>query len=168
MNSILAPSSGGLFTLFSKQHITGEKLNIRLDPQGLTNGILAGLVCITASSDSVDSWSAIIIGIIGSLTYSYSVRAAAYFNIDDPLEAFQVHGCCGLMGVISLAFFKKDVGILYSYKSFHNDLGEKQVAGFELLLVQLVGSFIIILWSGTISVIYFTISKKMGFLRMSE
>ena len=85
MNSILAPSAGGLFTLFSKQHITQEKQNIRLDPQGLTNGILAGLVCITASSESVDSWSAIIIGIIGSLTYSYSVKASVYFKIDDPL-----------------------------------------------------------------------------------
>jgi Amt family ammonium transporter len=88
MNSILAPSAAGLFTLFSKQHITGEKLHIRLDPQGLTNGILAGLVCITACSESVESWSAIIIGIIGSLTYSYSVKISAHFKIDDPLEAF--------------------------------------------------------------------------------
>lgn len=140
---------------------------MRLDPQGLTNGILAGLVCITASSDSVDSWSAILIGIIGSLTYSYSVKICNHFQVDDPLEAFQVHGCCGFTGLISLAFFKKDHGILYSYKSFQDEDGNKVVAGFELLLVQFLGSLIIIIWSGSISTIFFLISRRMGTLRMS-
>ena len=167
MNTILAPSAGGLFTLFSKQHITGEKQHVRLDPQGLTNGILAGLVCITASSDSVDSWSAILIGIIGSLTYSYSVKISTHYKVDDPLEAFQVHGCCGFIGLLSVAFFKKDKGILYSYKSFEDEDGNKVVAGFEFLLVQFLGGLMIIIWSGTIASIYFFISKKMGTLRLS-
>ena len=78
-----------------------------------------------------------------------------------------MHGCCGFTGLLSLAFFQKDKGILYSYKSFEDENGNKVVAGFELLLVQFVGGFIIIIWSGSIASLYFHLSKKMGTLRMS-
>jgi len=133
MNTILAPSAGGLFTFFTRKHLTGEKKEIRMDFQGLTNGILAGLVAVTASCDSVESWAAVIIGIIGSITYSLSCRAMTAMKIDDPLEAFQVHGACGIMGCILLAFFKIDDGILYGGKSSEDEEGNKTVAGGELL-----------------------------------
>ena len=87
MNSILAPSSAALFTIFSKQHISREFLDVRLDYYAFTNGILAGLVSITAGCNCVDSWSAVLIGVLGSLTYSYSCKLAQYLEIDDPLAA---------------------------------------------------------------------------------
>ena len=142
-------------------------MNVRIDPQGLTNGILAGLVCITASCDSVDTWSAIMIGIISSLTYSYSVKFCNYYKIDDPLEAFQVHGCCGAMGLICQAFFKKDVGILYNIKSYTDEDGNKCVAGLEFLGVQLLGCVMITLWSGSLSAVFFMIANRFGLLRLS-
>jgi Amt family ammonium transporter len=108
MNTILAPSAGGLFTFYTRKYLTGEHKDIRMDFQGMTNGILAGLVCITAACDSVESWAAIIIGVIGSITYSLACRSMTAMKIDDPLEAFQVHGCCGIMGCIVLAFFKME------------------------------------------------------------
>jgi ammonia channel protein AmtB len=49
--------------------MTGEKRDQRLDYTAFTNGILAGCVSITASCNIVSSFSAIIIGIIGSLVY---------------------------------------------------------------------------------------------------
>jgi len=95
--------------------------------------MLAGLVCITASCDCVESWAAVIIGIIGSITYSGACRAMNAMKIDDPLEAFQVHGACGIMGCIVLAFFKMEDGIFYGGKSSEDEEGNKTVAGGELL-----------------------------------
>ena len=168
MNTILAPAAGGLLTFYIRKHITGEKKNIRMDFQALTNGILAGLVCITASCDVVDPWAAVVTGFIGSLTYCFACKAMIKLQIDDPLEAFQVHGCCGVMGCVTLAFFKKDVGILYGGKTEVDADGNKTIAGGELLGVQLLGCLCIIAWSGGISAIFFFISHKMHSLRLSE
>ena len=104
-----------------------------MDFQGLTNGILVGLVCITASCDCVESWAAVIIGIIGSVTYSLACLVMTKLKVDDPLEAFQVHGACGIMGCIVLAFFKMEAGIFYGGKTIIDDEGNKTVMGWELL-----------------------------------
>lgn len=168
MNTILAPSAGGLFTFFTRKYITGEKRDVRLDFQGLTNGMLAGLVCITASCDSVESWAAVVIGIIGSITYSLACKAMTAMKVDDPLEAFQVHGACGIMGCIVLAFFKLEVGIFYGGKTSTDEEGVKTVAGGELLGIQIFGCLMIILWSGGLSAIFFFISMKANALRLSE
>lgn len=89
-------------------------------------------------------------------------------KIDDPLEAFQVHGCCGIMGTLMVAFFKIDDGIFYGGKSYEDEEGNKTVAGGELLGIQLLGCLMVILWSGILSAIFFGISHKMNVLRLSE
>jgi ammonia channel protein AmtB len=89
-------------------------------------------------------------------------------RIDDPLEAFQVHGCCGFMGCILLAFFKIDKGIVYGGKSLDSDLEVKQLGGWELLGVQFLGCISILFFSGAFSAIFFFISKKKGCLRLKQ
>lgn len=168
MNTILAPSAGGLLTFVIRKHITGENKDIRMDFQALTNGILAGLVCVTASCDSIESWAALLTGMIGSVTYSVACLVMNKLQIDDPLEAFQVHGCCGIMGCITLAFFKIDDGILYGGKSETDEEGNKTVRGGELLGIQLLGCLAIIAWAGGVSAIFFYISKLTNCLRLSE
>lgn len=133
----------------------------------MTNGILAGLVAITAGCASVEPWAAVVMGLIGSLTYSLSCLAMNAAKIDDPLEAFQVHGACGVMGCILLAFFDINLGIFYGKKS-EGEGDDKTVAGGELLGIQIAACLIIILWSGGLSAIFFGISHKMGMLRLSE
>jgi hypothetical protein len=77
-------------------------------------------------------------------------------KIDDPLEASQVHGFCGIWGTIAVAFFKIDEGIFYG----HEKSG-------KLLGVQIVGILFIIGWTGILSAMFFIISKKFGVLRLS-
>ena len=99
---------------------------MRMDFQALTNGILAGLVTITAGCASVEPWAAFIMGGMGSLTYCLSCLAMNKLKIDDPLEAFQVHGACGIMGCILLAFFQIDNGIVYGGNSADIDENESE------------------------------------------
>merc|ERR1712100_269951 len=78
-------------------------------------------------------------------------------KIDDPLEAAQVHGFCGIWGCIAIAFFAKDVGIFYG----HADSG-------KLLGYQIAGCLCIAVWSAGLSAIFFLIVSKMGVFRLSE
>ena len=101
----------------------------------LCNGILAGLVSITAGCDGVTDYGACIIGIIGGLIYKASSDLLQKLEIDDPIDAFPVHGMCGIWGVLAVGFFNKDNGIFYG--------GNGKLLGW-----QIAGILAIIGWAG--------------------
>ena len=59
-----------------------------MDFSALINGILSGLVCVTASCNKIEPAAALVIGVCASLTYSFSCRVMNTMRIDDPLDAF--------------------------------------------------------------------------------
>ncbi len=70
------------------------------------NGVLAGLVGITAGCDCVDIWASFVIGLICSIAMCISVNVLdKVCKIDDPVGAVSVHGVCGLLGTILTAVF---------------------------------------------------------------
>lgn len=80
------------------------------DPSMLANGMLAGLVGITAPCAFVNSVSAVIIGLIAGVI----VVASVFFveqklKLDDPVGAISVHGVCGVWGVLSVGLFADGV-----------------------------------------------------------
>merc|ERR1719193_1950229 len=121
VTTTLAAAAGGLTTSTLGRSLHGV-WNIGL----ACNGILAGLVSITAPCSVVAPGSAIIIGVIGGLLYYGFSRLMITLKIDDPLDAAAVHGCCGFWGVISIAVFTtKD----YMTK-----------AGYDIVAMQDVGT----------------------------
>ena len=81
----------------------------------MCNGVLAGLVCITASCGNVTTVSSFFIGILGAINYILFSRMVIRFKIDDPLDAFAVHYGAGITGVILVGFFDKSTGIFYGH-----------------------------------------------------
>jgi len=76
------------------------------DPTMMVNGMLAGLVAITAPCAFVNVWSAAIIGLIsGVLVIEASFFFERKLKIDDPVGAISVHGVNGAWGVLSLGLF---------------------------------------------------------------
>lgn len=73
MNTIIAPSAAGLVTFAIEQKLGGNQ-NIRYNFSALTNGILAGLVSVTAGCNDYEPWAAAVVGAIGSLVYIGSTR----------------------------------------------------------------------------------------------
>ena len=69
------------------------------------NGILAGLVGITANADIVSAGSAIIIGLIAGILVFAAVLFFDRLKIDDPVGAISVHGVCGVWGILACALF---------------------------------------------------------------
>ena len=71
------------------------------------NGMLAGLVAITAPCAFVAPWASVVIGIIAGFLVCYSVELLRQegFEVDDPCGAISVHGMCGLWGVLAVGLF---------------------------------------------------------------
>jgi Amt family ammonium transporter len=69
------------------------------------NGILAGLVGITANADVVSVMDSIVIGAIAGGIVVISIILLDKVKIDDPVGAISVHGVCGIWGTIAVAIF---------------------------------------------------------------
>lgn len=88
MNTILAGAAAGIVATVMKPHVMGtySKRN-RYDLGALCNGILGGLVSVTAACFNVQPWAAFVIGIIGGICYSYACKMLDVLGVDDPVEA---------------------------------------------------------------------------------
>ena len=100
-NTMLAGTGGAIFAMFYVMWRLGKP-----DPSMLANGMLAGLVAITAPCAFVNSVSAMIIGVVAGFLV---VESVLFFDrvakIDDPVGAISVHGVNGAWGVLSLGLF---------------------------------------------------------------
>ena len=116
---------------------------------------MAGCVSITAACDNVEPLEAILIGILGALFYKLAVSMSEKYQIDDPLNVSQVHGFCGLWGVIATGLFDKDKGFYH--------LGDPTFMG-----IQCIGALAIIAWTSAISFLFFKLLKKSNRLRIGQ
>jgi ammonium transporter, Amt family len=100
-NTMLAGTGGAIAAMFYVWKRLGKP-----DPSMLCNGMLAGLVAITAPCAFVNSVSAVIIGAIAGVLVVESVLFIdRVLKIDDPVGAISVHGVCGAFGVLSVGLF---------------------------------------------------------------
>lgn len=76
------------------------------------NGVLAGLVGITAGCNVVDPWSAIVIGLIAGILVDIAVITIDRMHIDDPVGAVAVHGVNGVWGTLAVGLFATENGLL--------------------------------------------------------
>lgn len=105
VNTMLASASGALAATFFMWFKYGKP-----DPSMVANGLLAGLVAITAPCAFVNSVSAFLIGAIAGVLVCLSVFfVERTLKIDDPVGAVSVHGVCGAFGVLSLGLFADGV-----------------------------------------------------------
>ena len=126
------------------------------------NSLLGGLVAITAGCSVVTPYGAIVIGFIAAWVYHGASCLMRKLWIDDPLDAFAVHGACGAFGCIMIGFFATKE---YAYAP---DCGVFYGGNGTLLGVQIAGVVIEILWVTTLSGIMFMVLKLAGILRVSE
>lgn len=121
------------------------------------NGILGGLVAVTAPCDVVSPFAAIIIGIVGAVLMCLAIPFIdTKLKIDDPVGAVSVHGVCGLWGTISVGLFASDTDGL---------LGLFYGGGLQALGVQILGALSLIAWAALLGTCLFLILKKAGILR---
>ncbi|CDM93703.1 ammonium transporter [Limnospira fusiformis KN01] len=96
----LAASAGGVTATLTSWIKDGKP-----DLSMIINGILAGLVGITAGCDAVPLWAAVVIGAIAGVIVVYSVAFFDRIQIDDPVGATSVHLVCGIWGTLAVGIF---------------------------------------------------------------
>jgi ammonium transporter, Amt family len=101
VNTMLASASGAVMAMIYMWLKVGKP-----DPSMMANGMLAGLVAITAPCAFVNSQAAFIIGLVaGVLVVESAFLLERRLKVDDPVGAISVHGTCGAWGVLSLGLF---------------------------------------------------------------
>eukprot|EP00801_Mesodinium_rubrum_P002469 Mrub_02469.p1 GENE.Mrub_02469~~Mrub_02469.p1 ORF type:complete len:498 (+),score=42.28 Mrub_02469:122-1495(+) len=92
-------SSASGITAFILHYLSFHTQNLPV----MANGLLGGLVSVTAACDVITPGVAILNGVLTGVIYFYSSVGLKRMFIDDPLDAFAVHGMCGFYGVLSSA-----------------------------------------------------------------
>ena len=123
---------------------------------GMTgNGILAGLVGITAGAATVSNLGALAIGLIAGVVVALAVAFFDAIRVDDPVGAVSVHGVCGLLGTLWVGVAHTEEGLLYG-------------GGASLLGIQAVGVLAVAAWVATATALLLAIVKAVMGLRVSE
>merc|ERR1712193_554238 len=170
MNTTLSAATGAM-TVF----ILTFALTKKYDCAALCNGILAGLVSVTAPCSNVESGCAVLIGFFGGFIYYGSAALIKKLGIDDPVDAFSVHGACGIWGCIAAALFDFGSGTDkhhgwggFSATSYEEDGETKYMTTGDAIGANLAEVAFVIIWSGGLSFIVFFVLKKAGVMRIDE
>ena len=150
VNTFLASASGGIATMFYTYFSYGK-----IDITMVINGILAGLVSITAGCNVVGPVSAIFIGLIAGVLVDVAVLFFDKIKVDDPVGAVAVHGVNGLFGTLAVGLFAIEGGLFFG-------------GGADLLITQFIGVSTIALFSFSFTIILMKVLKSAIGIRISN
>lgn len=147
----LAAAAGGAATMIVTWLKYGKpSLSLTL------NGVLAGLVGITAGCDLVSPVGAVVIGLVCGMVLVFSIEFIdTKLHIDDPVGASSVHGVCGIIGTLMTGLLAVDSGVFYGH-------------GFSFFGAQCLGILAIDAWAAITGIILFYSIKKIGGLRVDK
>ena len=160
LNTNLAAAAGAVSALLVSWIVLGKS-----DITTTLNGALAGLVAITASCAFVNTWAAVVIGLIAGVLVFYSVRFFENRKIDDPIFALSVHGTAGIWGTLSNGLFATKE--LAEYTGV-GKAGLFYGGGFSQLGVQALGVITCGLFAFAVSYVILFVIKKVSGLRVTE
>lgn len=149
VNTFLASAAGGISTM-AYTYFSYGKIDITM----VINGVLAGLVSITAGCNVVSPVSAIIIGLIAGVLVDVAVMFVDKLKVDDPVGAIAVHGVNGLFGTIAVGLFAIEGGLFFG-------------GGTSLLFTQLLGVCVIALFAFSLTYVLMLLLKKTIGIRIS-
>ena len=146
----LAAAAGGVAATITSWVTSGKP-----DLSMIINGILAGLVGITAGCAGVSFLGAVIIGLIAGVLVVFSVLFFDSIKIDDPVGAVSVHLVCGIWGTLAVGIFDTELGLFATGSP-------------SQIFIQLLGIVAIGLFTVVFSAIFWAILKATVGIRVSE
>jgi Amt family ammonium transporter len=163
-NTMLASASGLAVAILYMLIKVGKP-----DPTMGANGMLAGLVAITAPCAFVSPCGSFIIGAIAGVLVCLGVQLVDRIHVDDPVGAVAVHGVNGLWGVIAVGLFADG-----TYGAGWNGVADKAPIGLfygggvSQLAAQLIGCVTLVIWAFGLSWVFFKIQNSIRSIRVSK
>jgi len=158
VTTTLAAAGGGIAATILSTLTSGKP-----DLTMIINGILAGLVSITAGCGNLTMVGSWIAGFIGGIIVVFSVAALDAAEIDDPVGAFSVHGVCGVWGTIVIGLWGYDI------QGTGAGLGLFNGGGIGQLGIQALGAGAYAIWTiVTCWIAWSIIGGLFGGIRVSE
>jgi ammonium transporter, Amt family len=172
VNTMLASFTGALFAMF-----TLWAKGLKPDSTMMCNGMLAGLVAITAPCAFVDPWAAAVIGAVAGVLVVLSVFFFEARGIDDPVGAISVHGTNGVWGVLSVGIFANGAygagwnGVVREemVKLYGSDGVRGLLYGdFSQFIMQVVNSGVVVVFGFVMAYVWFKVSDLITPIRVSK
>ena len=153
-------AAGGAIAATILSTLTSGKPDLTM----IINGILAGLVSITAGCGNMGFVGAWVAGAVGGIIVVFSVAALDAAEIDDPVGAFSVHGVCGVWGTVVIGLWGVD-----SMDPGAAGIGLFNGGGIDQLGIQALGAGAYAIWTlVTCWVAWSIIGGLFGGIRVSE
>jgi len=156
VNTFMSGCSAGILTLLIKHPIMSgfhEPRKLRDEAASVCNGFLAGMVACGGGMNDYEPWAAFVVGFVGGLFYIGLCKVFDKLQIDDAVEAFQLHGGGGTSGVFCTAFLIRSKGLVYGNPGI--------IFGYQLL-----GWIVLAGWSFIWGLIVYGTLKVLGILRV--
>ncbi|MGB0357933.1 MAG: ammonium transporter [Flavobacteriaceae bacterium] len=131
--SLAAAAGGVIASLFS--HILYKNYDITM----FMNGVLGGLVAITAGADQMSTGEAMIVGAIGGIVVVLAIALLEKLKLDDPVGAIAVHLFAGMWGTLAVGLF----GALAGFDQFMVQLAGVGIVGAFCVLSTLILVFLV-------------------------
>ncbi len=162
-NTAIAAAFGAVAAMFYVQMRGSDH---KPDPGMMANGMLAGLVAITAPCAFVQPFAAMLIGIIAGVIVVESVWFFEKRGIDDPVGAISVHGVCGAWGVLAVGLFADgSYGAGWNGSETDKSFGVTGLFyghdGGKQLIAQAIGVAVIAFVMGGIAYLFFSFQNKL-------
>ena len=162
VTTTLAAGAGAATAMALSRMRTG-----RSDLSLTLNGVLGGLVGITAGCATVEPWAAVVIGAVAGAIIVFGVDMLDRLRIDDPVGAVPVHLFNGIWGTLAVGLFTTQANLAPNYADSAN-YGLLVGGGAAQLLYQVAGVAAVGAWTVVTSVVLFAIIKATVGLRVSE
>ena len=156
VTTTLAGAAGAIMAMITVWLKSGKP-----DVAMTANGLLAGLVGITAGTAAVSNIGALIIGGIAGVLVVLAVLFFDRVKIDDPVGAISVHGVCGAFGTLMVGFFATEDSDYWQAGLFYG-------GGADQLVTQIIGVVSIAAFVGVTTFILFQVLKHTVGLRVED
>ena len=138
------------------------------DPTMIANGLLGGLVAVTAPSGFIGATAGFIIGAIAGVLVCVSIEFWDRMRIDDPVGAISVHGVCGLWGVLSVGLFADGTAFYGgSWNGVDGPVRGLFYGDASQLGAQFIGCITLVVWAFGLSYVFFKVLDGIIPLRVS-
>ncbi|MFD1039928.1 ammonium transporter [Virgibacillus byunsanensis] len=128
----------------------------RVDASLSLNGVLAGLVGITAGCAEISLGGSILVGLVSGILLVEGIRFLdTKLRIDDPVGAITVHGICGIWGTLAIGLFSTSTGLFYGQ-------------GLSQLGIQLIGVLAVVAWTMVTLGAFTYVISRFSPIRVSE